>query len=155
MEKVYTNPRSLFEQRINDILSRESKSSAFFEDIFKLQELYTFEKLKVQQKSESDMWKALMQLYTELGSVQFAKVISILGGKTVTFPTEDDYRDSIITALCYYYKEVENLEWDQIKERIDINKLNTIKYGIRVQQLKSFIDSQVFRSIGIIGKEHE
>ena len=147
MNKVYINPRSLFEQRVNDILTKESKSSDFFEDIFKLQQIYTFEKLKVTQKSDNDAWKLLMQLFTTLGSVEFAKLISVLGGKTVTFPTEDDYRDSIITSLCYYYKEIENLEWEQIKEKIDINKLNTIKYGIRVQQLKSFIDTQIFKEL--------
>ena len=155
MDKVYQNPRSLFEQKVNDILTRESKSSAFFEDIFKLQQMYTFEKLRVTQKSDDEAWKSLMQLFTLLGSVEFAKMITILGGKTITFPTEDDYKDSIITALCYYYKEIESLDWEQIKEKIDINKLNTIKYGIRVQQLKSFIDSQIFRDIQKIGKKDE
>ena len=155
MEKVYTNPRSLFEQKINNILSRESKSSALFEDIFKLQQIYTFEKLRNTQKSDTDAWKSLMQIFISVGSIEFAKMISILGGKTITFPTEEDYRDSIITALCYYYKEIEHLEWNKIKEKIDVNKLNTIKYGIRVQQLKSFIDSQIFRSIDSIGKENE
>jgi hypothetical protein len=147
MEKVYTNPRSLFEQRVNDILTRETKSSAFFEDIFKLQQIYTFEKAKVTQKSDDEAWKLLMHLFTILGSVEFAKLISVCGGKTITFPTEEDYKDSIITSLCYYYREIDNMDWDEIKEKIDINKLNTIKYGIRVQQLKSFIDGQIFRDI--------
>ena len=153
MEKVYTNPRSLFEQRVNDILTRESKSSAFFEDIFKLQQIFVFEKSRVTQKSDDDAWKSLMQLFTTLGSMEFAKIISICGGKTVTFPSEEEYKDSIITALCYYYKEVEGLDWDNIKEKIDINKLNTIKYGIRVQQLKSFIDGMIFKDIKKMSKK--
>jgi hypothetical protein len=147
MDKVYINPRSLFEQRVNDILTRETKSSAFFEDIFKLQQIFVFEKAKTSQKSDDEAWKSLMQLFTSLGSMEFAKIISVCGGKTITFPTEDEYKDSIVTALCYYYKEVEGLDWDAIKEKIDINKLNTIKYGIRVQQLKSFIDGQILKSI--------
>ena len=154
MDKVYTNPRSLFEQKINDILTRETKSSAFFEDIFKLQQMYTFEKLRTSLKSDDDAWKALMQVFFSLGSLEYAKIVSILGGKTITFPSEEDYKDSIITALCYYYKEIENLDWEQIKDKIDINKLNTIKYGIRVQQLKSFIDLKIFKDIKKIGNNN-
>lgn len=148
MKPIYASPRTFFQQKINNILPKEDKSSALFEDIFKLQQIYTFEKNKCSTKtSDNESWRILMELFNELGSIQFAKIISILRGRTITFPSEEEYQDSIITALCYYYKEVEGLDWEQIKNRIDIHKLNTIKYGIRVQQLKGFIDEQIFRSI--------
>ena len=92
------------------------------------------------------MWQYLMTLFNELGPAEFAKVINIFKGKTITFPTEEDYQDSIITSLCYYYKEIEGLDWNQIKEKLSMGKLNTIKYGIRVQQLKGFIDEQMLRA---------
>ncbi len=145
--KIYENPRTYFQQRINSILPKEEFSSALFESIFKLQQIYSFEKSKVVNKLENDSWKVMMELFLKLGSVDFAKVVTILRGQTITFPSEEEYKDSIITSLCYYYKEVEGLDWTQIRDKISIEKLNTIKFGIRVQQLKGFIDEQIFRNI--------
>jgi len=146
--KLYPSARTVFQQKINNILPKEDKSSALFENIFKLQQIYVFEKSKATPKqADNESWKVFMEMFNELGSVEFSKVISILKGKTLSFPTEEEYQDSIITALCYYYKEVEGMNWKQIKERVDIKDLNNIKFGIRVQQLKGFIDEQIFRSI--------
>jgi hypothetical protein len=146
--KIYPSARTVFQQKINNILPKEEKNSALFENIFKLQQIYIFEKSKTATKSpDNELWKILMELFNELGSVEFAKMISIVKGKTLSLPTEEEYQDSIITALCYYYKEVEGMDWKQIKERVDIKDLNNIKFGIRVQQLKGFIDEQIFRSI--------
>ena len=146
--KLYPSARTVFQQKINNILPKEDKSSALFENIFKLQQIYVFEKAKSSPKvTDSEAWKVFIELFNELGSIEFSKVISIIKGKTLFFPTEEEYQDSIITALCYYYKEVEGMDWKQIKERVDIKDLNNIKFGIRVQQLKGFIDEQIFRSI--------
>lgn len=146
--KYYDPPRTVFQKKINDMLPKESDSSPLiFENTFKLQQIYSFEKNRINAKSEdSNMWQYLMTLFNELGPAEFAKVINIFKGKTITFPTEEDYQDSIITSLCYYYKEIEGLDWNQIKEKLSMGKLNTIKYGIRVQQLKGFIDEQMLRA---------
>jgi hypothetical protein len=144
----YPNPSSVFEQRVNDILRKESKSSALFEHIFKLQQALSLEKMVSQECSDSqNNWKILLELYTELGSINFAKMISIIKGNTVSFPSEDDYQDSIITTLCYYYKELEFKTWEEVKSLLNIKDLNTIKYGIRVRQLKGFIDQQLLKHL--------
>lgn len=148
--RYYESPRTIFQKKINDILPKEDSSASLFETIFKLQQIYLFEKNKSAARNnteESPLWKKLYQLYTELGSVEYAKLITILKGQTITLPTETEYQDSIITALCYYYKEVEGLDWKEIKNKVSIDQPNTIKYGIRVNQLKGFIDEQIFRSI--------
>lgn len=153
-QKIYNNPRTYFQQKINNILPKEKDSSILFENIFKLQQVYTFEKSKISGKIDTDSWKVMMELFFKLGPVKFAEIVSILKGKTITFPSEEEYRDSIITSLCYYYKEVENLDWEQIKDKLSVDKLNTIKYGIRVQQLKGFISEQTFKDLkGVMKNE--
>jgi len=143
-----TNPRNLFQQKISSVLSKENRRSPVFENIFRLQQMLTLEKLGNASGNEtSNNWKILMELYLELGSAQFAKLVSIIRGGPVVFPTEEEYQDSIVTTLCYYYKEVENRTWEEVKSHLEMPKLNTIKYGIRVRQLKSFIDSAILRSL--------
>ena len=142
------NPRNLFQQKVSSVLSRESRNSPVFENIFRLQQMLALEKVNLTHGGPSNTsWKVLLELYNELGSAQFAKVIAIIRGETVSFPSEEEYQDSIVTTLCYYYREVESLTWEAVKEKLEMPKLNTIKYGIRVRQLKSFIDSSLLRSI--------
>ena len=143
----YESPRNLFQAKVNAILNNESKNSELFENIFKLQQVISFE--KVPTNSEKDQWSVLLELYTLVGSVQFAKIVSIIKGKSITFPSEEEYQESIITTLCYYYKEIQSLSWDEIKEKLNDPKLNAIKYGIRVRQLKGFIDEKLFKKLNI------
>lgn len=147
---TYENPRTVFQYRVSSVLSKEQKISPIFEDIFKLQQLLSFEKKgKVPAYSDSnESWRILYELYSEFGAEDFAKITKICKGKIVNFPSEEEYQDSIVTTLCYYYKEIEGIEdWEVIKERLNLPKLNAIKYGIRVRQLKNFIDSQTLSRI--------
>lgn len=148
MDQIYDNPRNVFQAKVNAILTKEPIISDLFENIFKLQQVLSLEKINAGvQKEDPDQWKVLLELFTTFGSLQFSKIISITQGKTITFPSQEEFQDSIITVLCYYYKEEENMTWDQIKEKLNLPKLNTIKFGIRVRQLKGFIDSKIMRGI--------
>jgi len=144
---MYNSPRTIFQQKVENILQQE-KSSDFFENVFKLQQLFSLEKIVAGVPKENpDQWKVLMELFSTFGSIQFAKIISIAKGKTIVFPTEEEFQDSIVTTLCYYYKEMESFTWDEIKNKLNMPRLNTIKYGIRVRQLKNFIDSQILKQL--------
>jgi hypothetical protein len=121
------NPRNIFQEKINSILKRESSNMELFETIFKLQQMIVLEKFNSPAKKDPDQWKILMELFTSLGSTTFAKVVSIAKGKTISFPSEEEYQDSIITTLCYYYKEIENISWEEIKEVLNMPSLNAIK----------------------------
>lgn len=148
MDQIYDNPRNVFQAKVNAILTKEPIISDLFENIFKLQQVLSLEKINAGvQKEDPDQWKVLLELFTTFGSLQFSKIISITQGKTITFPSQEEFQDSIITVLCYYYKEEENMTWDQIKEKLNLPKLNTIKFGIRVRQLKGFIDAKIMRGI--------
>jgi hypothetical protein len=151
---MYENPKNIFEQKIKSILNREAKSLDLFEDIFKLQQILSFEKLKAgTPREDSDQWKTLLEVYTTLGSTQFTKLISIINGKTLSFPSISDYQESIVSALSYYYKEILGLEWKEIKEKLSLADHDSIKYGIRIRQLRSFIDEQMLKKLGMKDKK--
>lgn len=115
-----------------------------FEDIFKLLQLYALEKLTPNKPDESN-WKTLLLMYEELGPSGMAKLVSLAKGKAITFPTEEEFQDSVITTLSYYYKEVENKNWDEIKKILNQPDLNTIKFGIRVRNFSTFINEQLLK----------
>jgi hypothetical protein len=141
----YESPQTLFQQKINNILNRDSSKLKIFEDILKLQQLLAFEKLA--SSPDKGGWEPLFEVFSTLGSVQFARLVHAAKGRTLSFPTEEEYQDSILTVLCYYYKEIEGMDWDTIKDKLEEPKLNAIKYGIRVRQLKGFIDERLIQRI--------
>lgn len=142
---MYTNPRSIFQEKIGSILHRDSECSILFENIFKLQHLYRLEKIESENKELTDEWYTLLRVYEELGPEMFAKLISVIRGRTLSFPTEEEFQEAVVTTLCYYYKEVEGKNWEEIRNILCIPNLNTIKFGIRVRQLDQFIQSQTLK----------
>ena len=136
-------------------MSREPDCSSIFEDVFKLQYLFSMEKFASKSSGDPDSWKHLVEIFNLVGSKKFAEIISIVKGCTITFPTEEEYQESILTTLCYYYKEVQNKTWDEIKDILNISKNDSIKYGIRVRQLRNFVDDQLLKTIEKLGAEHE
>ena len=148
--EVYDSPRTIFQEKIEGIFKKEEEASEVFSNIFKLQQVSLIERA-TQGREDPNQWRVLLELYTTLGPTIFANIVSICDGRTISFPTEPEFEDQILTTLCYYYKEVDGLDWKDVKDRLGIPKLNTIKYGIKVRQLKSFIDTQLFSKLEKIG----
>jgi len=136
---LYENPRNLFQARVNSILRAEPESDQVFETIFKLNQVLQNERLS--SESNSNQWKTMLQLLELLGSKTFVRVIEILKGQTLKFPSSEELEDSILTTICYYYKEIQGKNWDDIRAEINVPNLNTISYGIKVRNLKAFIDN--------------
>jgi hypothetical protein len=139
---MYSNPRSVFQEKVGSILEKNKSCSALFENIFKLQYLYKLERITSENKELTDDWHTLLKVYETLGPEMYAKLISIIRGKTLSFPSEEDLQDSIITTLCYYYREVEGRSWDEVKTELNLPDLNTISYGIKTRQFSQFIRTQ-------------
>jgi hypothetical protein len=88
-----------------------------------------------------------MEVFTSVGPQVFSILISILKGKTITFPTESEFQDSIITVLSYYYKEIEGRSWKEIAEILSLPEGSNVKYGIKVRQLQQFIQMRLIQSL--------
>jgi hypothetical protein len=134
---LYNDPRSIFQKKIQNLLKNEAEGiDTIFEKLFTIQQILLLERLP---EIEKDNWKFLLEIYNTIGMKDFIKLISLLKSKTVTFPSEEELKDSILTVMCYYYKEVEKKNWKEITKLLNIPNLNTIKYGIRLRQLSEFI----------------
>ena len=103
---IFKKPLTVFQQNVNDIMNSD-KSKDLVEDLIHLQ------MFKNAEKDEKQL--VLVELYNLLGTEKFMEVMDLLAGKTIKFPQKDDFKETIQIALCYYYKQVKNYDWEEIK----------------------------------------
>jgi len=132
---MYTSPKTVFQQKLRENLSRES--SQVVQDLLKLS------LLKAAEKDEDLVIFA--ELFKLLGVDKFTELITLVDGRTLSFPSKEDFKETITTVLCYYYKQVENKSWADIKILLGEPELNTIKYGIRAASYGSFLTTMMER----------
>lgn len=134
---MYDTPKNILQQKIKENLNKQS--SDVVSDLIKLS------LLKLAEKDEEML--VFAELYKLLGVEQFTEIISLIDGQTITFPSKEDFKETITTVLCYYYRNVEDKEWDEIKVLLGDPDLNNIKYGIRAASLGKFIDKMLGRAV--------
>ena len=66
--------------------------------------------------------------------------MDILAGKTLKFPEKDSFKETIQIALCWYYRQYRNYSWDEIKVLLNDEDLQTVKLGIKLNNLQKFIN---------------
>ncbi len=89
--------------------------------------------------------KDLGDMYHALGMGGFSKIISLFSGRTLTFPDREEFQNQILIALCYYYKELKNMTWDEIKEELPFatEEVNTIRIGKGIAKLNKEIKNKL------------
>lgn len=121
------------EQRINEALGKGEES--IISDLIKLS--------LIKKASKDRDYLVYTELYNLLGLEKFTEVISLLDGRPLTLPSKEEMKDIVLTVLCYYYRNVKKLEWSEIKEKLGIQDINTIKQGIRSSKFESYLKELV------------
>ena len=127
---LYKQPKTIFQDRINEIVE-STVASEIIKDLIHLQ------MFKSAEKNSKNL--ALVEIFNLLGVEKFTELIDLLDGKTIKFPTKDTLKEYVIIALCFYHKKYFGRTWPEIKEIIGDDKLKSIKYGLRVQNVETFI----------------
>jgi hypothetical protein len=136
MEQLYENPKSVFEYQTNETIQKCATSDVI-EDIMHL--------LMLQSSEKKEKNLAIVEIYNLLGTEKFTELIELLDGQTVKFPSKEEFKETLITALCFYYRKYLGKSWLEIKELIGDEKLKSIKYSIHISQLQRFIDEMETR----------
>lgn len=134
---LYKEPKNILELKINEALGPSEE--AMISDLIKLS--------LMKRASKNTDYMIYTELYNLLGLEGFTNLISLVDGKPLILPTKEDFKDSVITVLCYYYRNVKNMDWEDIKSILGIPDINTIKQGIRSSQFESFIKELVNKRI--------
>jgi len=129
---MYKNPKNIMQQHLKEQLSNDKESSHIIEELIKISLL--------KNASKDEDLVIFAEIYKALGVESFTTLINLIDGRTLDFPSKDDFRELLITVLCYYYKEVENKDWEDIKSIVGDPSLNSIKHGIRASALGNFLE---------------
>ena len=132
---LYETPKNILQEKINETLS--SGEESIISDLIELSLL---------QKAEKDeKLLCFTEMYKLLGLEKFTALVSLIDGKTITFPTKEEFKEAIILVLCYYYHVMEGRDWKEIKRILGMPDVNFVKYGIKLNKLKDFIADLIKR----------
>ena len=134
---MYSTPKNVLQMKINEALGTDEEK--MISDLIKLS--------LMKPASKNQDFLVYTEIYNLLGLEKFTDLISLLDGKTVKLPTKEEFKDSVLTVLCYYYRNVLNLEWSEIKEKLGLPDINTIRQGIRSSQYEAFLKELINKRI--------
>ena len=132
---MYETPKNVLQEKINETLSTGEES--IISDLMKLC------LLKKAEKDENLL--CFTEMYNLLGLEKFTALVSLVDGKTITFPTKEEFKEAIILVLCYYYHIMEGRNWKEVKSILGMPDVNFIKYGIKLNKMKDFITDLIKR----------
>ncbi len=125
MNTLFDESNSVFEQQLKDIFKpAENKEQS---SLFSILSLVFYHNSKITD---------LHDIYKLLGLDNFIKLVSLLDGRTVRFPTSSELKDAIILALCFYYKEIENKDWTEIHDLVPYS-FNSISISYKIKSLNA------------------
>lgn len=136
MSNLYNNPKSILQQKLNEALGTNSEKT-IITDLIQLSLLK-----KAQVNSDDLIYDEVFKL---LGLETFTDLVALVDGRPLVLPSKEEFQDTIITVLCYYYKNVEGKDWEEIREILGIKDLNSIREGIRASQFEAFINKMAKR----------
>jgi hypothetical protein len=121
----------LFQKKIDDVFNDKNIKNQYIYDLLNL-------------VSGRKYHYKIPQIVNEIGVNNFLKMLKIIKNDVVELPKFTDFKDDLILAICYYYREIKKMEWTEIKERLPfiIDKDQTITIGIRIKQLKKYINEK-------------
>ena len=88
----------------------------------------------------------LAGLHQLLGPDLFVQTLQLLGGKTITFPDTDEFKDIFTWALCYYAREIQKKDWKDLKEELGYD-VSSIKWSMKNKQLTHFIQEVLHKKM--------
>ena len=136
---IFESPENLLEQKINETLQEPEETL--------VSSLIELSLLKDSKKSRDTL--VFSELYNLLGLESFTEVIQLLSGKTITFPTQESFKEAILMVLCYYYRYVCGKSWEDVKTLVMEPDLQTAKFGIRCKQFDTFLKEMTQKHLNI------
>lgn len=130
---LYKNPKSILEAKLNEVLG--PKEETILTDLMKLS------LLKRGSCDPDDL--VYEEIFSLLGFEKYTDLVALLDGRTVTFPTKEEFKDSLINLLCYYYRDIEGRGWDDIRNLLGLQDINPVREGIKASQFGAFIKKMI------------
>lgn len=130
MKGLFNTPNNLWEHQLREIFAQPE-----------VQQDPLFQILTVVFQNTANIGD-VSDVYRLLGLENFTRLLHLLDGRTIKFPTSTDLKDAIILTLCYYYRKIERLEWTQIHEILPFD-FPSIAISRKISNLDEEIKSKI------------
>lgn len=139
-EDIFSTPIDLLQEDINDAFKKKEKSD--LDILFSIVSLILYK-----NEYNSD----LIELLENVGIDTFSKIINLFGGRSINLPSEDEFSETLVLAMVYYYKKIEGIsDWNQIQSKLPAHDLEKLSLSLRIHRLDSFTKQkiqQIFRQM--------
>ena len=143
-DNVIDKPKTLFQQQLNDIM-KDDPCKDLITDLINIQ---------MHKNAEKDAkMLILVELFNLVGLDEFIKILDLVDGRPVKFPSREEFKETVQTAICYYYKNFQNYDWSKIEELVNDPEMKSTRMGIKVNQLQKFMQERVENYTGINNKK--
>jgi hypothetical protein len=129
MNGMFKSESSVFERQMREAFKPVDEQNSLFSALA----LVFYHNVKISE---------IYDIYKLLGIENFVKLIHLLDGRTVHLPTSAELQESILLALCFYYKEVEGLEWDEIHDKIPF-QFSSISMAYKLKSLSAALKTEL------------
>ncbi|MGL5913542.1 MAG: hypothetical protein ACRCZB_05200 [Bacteroidales bacterium] len=128
---LFNGTQSVFEQQLKEIFKPVENTTQ--SSLFSVLSLVLYYNPKLTE---------LHDVYDLIGLDNFIKLISLLDGRQVRFPTSNELKDAIVFSLCFFYKEIEQKDWDEIHTLVPYN-FNSISMAYKIKSLNSSLANEL------------
>jgi hypothetical protein len=129
MDNMFKGESSVFERQMREAFKPVDEQNSLFSAIA----LVFYHNVKTSE---------IYDVYKLLGIENFIKLIHLLDGRTVHLPTSAELQELILLALCFYYREVEGLEWDEIHDKIPF-QFSSISMSYKLKSLNAALKAEL------------
>jgi Mor family transcriptional regulator len=129
MNGMFTGESSVFEKQMREAFKPIDEQNSLFSAVA----LVFYHNVKISE---------IYDVYKLLGIENFVKLIHLLDGRTVYLPTSTELQEAILLALCFYYREIEGLDWDEIHDKIPF-QFSSISMAYKLKSLNAAIRSEL------------
>jgi hypothetical protein len=141
MGDMFKGESSVFERQMREAFKPIDEQNALFSAVA----LVFYHDVKISE---------IFDVYKLLGMENFVKLIHLLDGRTIRLPTSEELQDAILLAICFYYREIEGLEWDEIHDKIPF-RFNSISMSYKLKSLNSAIRAELRKIFNVDSEERK
>lgn len=121
---------NLIKERVDEFIDKNKQLNS---EILQELTLYVY----AQNFVDSDVYFLAKKLDTE----SLFKIISYADGEPILLPSKVEFRNNYLVAICFYMKEILEMDWNEIKEVLNLPEkdkdlISSISIGKKINKLK-------------------
>jgi hypothetical protein len=125
--------RTVFEKQISELFSKSPRDG-------KAKLLQILSIIFYQNPNAED----LSILYELLGLDLLSKLINFADGRTIKLPTRAEFEDMMVLAVCYNYRELDGLKWEEVKEKLSF-PISSLTFSKRIKKINQGLKKELNR----------